>query len=327
MFPLPDFLFLRHIDFLLIGTAVTALQKFVFVLYFAASLWNGTFYDTCDRFLMPNRPGRKWMSFFHKEMQDCDSLFRIFTKQQCINSIFLKDDKNVYFSAVNLSKFSKWHYLIIVRTFKFLAPIIIQLTFFLLPVFAAMLQMAFVRKILGYLGYEGLWRRAGQGLQHLSTRAGLRRSKLKSFLCLVFGFLAASSIVCFCTTSPSDLLKECKTPVCLYCYPRLMHTIFKEKVGKDINQKAVQIMFAYTKYFNTAIFSSLLYASTVVVCCMLIYIVTDACLSIWETARTALLYLSNMPVKETALETWNQYFIPLRDTLPSPRRSESNLSF
>ncbi|GIY76374.1 hypothetical protein CDAR_286331 [Caerostris darwini] len=318
-----DIISLRSLNFLLIGALITSIQKFVFVLYIAVSIWNGSFYDTCDRLLMPNKPPTKWLSFFQNDLQDCDSLFRIFTKQHCITSIFMKDDSSVYAAALSNLKFSRWHYLVIVRTFKFLAPFTIQISFLMLPVLAALMQMAVIRKVLEFFGYHGIWQKATEGLHQLSTRTGLQRSKLYTFLCLFFGFLLSSVIVCFCTSSQQHLT-ECQTPMCLYCYPRLMHTIFKEQINiYPSGKRSMDFMFNFAKYLTTAIFSSFLYASTVVFLCMLAYIVSDACMSLYVTGQTASQYALSVPLRQTVAETWNQYFMPLKDVLSSPKATKS----
>ncbi|GIY43344.1 hypothetical protein CEXT_250881 [Caerostris extrusa] len=112
--------------------------------------------------------------------------------------------------------------------------------------------------------------------------------------------------------------------MCLYCYPRLMHTIFKEQINVySSGKRSMDFMFNFAKYLTTAIFSSFLYASTVVFLCMLAYIVTDACMSLYVTGQTASQYASSMPLRQTVAETWNQYFMPLKDVLSSPKVSKS----
>ncbi|GFR10403.1 hypothetical protein TNCT_636931 [Trichonephila clavata] len=325
MLPIQEFFSVKRLDFILVASAITSVQKFVFVLYIAASLWNGSFYEICNRILMPQKPDIKWLSFFQNDAEDCDSTFQLFTKQRCIKSLLLKDDSGVYTAALDLSKFSKWHYLLIIRTFKLLAPFTIQMNFLLFPFLAVTVTTVLVKRILVYLGYENLWLRAGYSLRRLSSRTGLERSNFKSFLCLVFGFLATSLIFCLCTASPES---ECTTSTCLYCYPRLMHTLFKEQITDPYfnDRKSIQFLFGLTKYFTTALFSSFLYASTVVFLCMILYIVIDACVSLYDTGRNVARYLSTVSFRKTFTETWRQYLNPLSDFLPfSNDRQQSNV--
>ncbi|GFU60510.1 hypothetical protein NPIL_565901 [Nephila pilipes] len=328
MLPLQELFSLRRLDFILVASAITAVQKFVFVLYIAASLWNGSFYEICNRFLMPSKPDAKWLSFFQNDPKGCDTTFRLFSSQRCIKSLLLKDETVVYMAALDLSKFSKWHYLLIIRTFKFMAPFIVQFTFLLFPFLAVMMTMMLVKKILLYLGYENVWKRAGHSLRRLSSRTGLERSNFKSFLCFVFGFLSTSFIFCLCTAAPLGHETECKSSVCLYCYPRLMHTVFNEQIADSYfnNRKSIQFTFSFTKYLTTALFSSFLYASTLVFLCMILYIVIDACVSLWDSGKNVAKYLSSVSYRETFVEIWKQYFDPLSDFLPfSNERQQSQV--
>ncbi|KAG8185540.1 hypothetical protein JTE90_012876 [Oedothorax gibbosus] len=296
----------------IIGATVTSLQKLIFVFYAAVNLWSGSLLKSLSQSFIPSKPQMQWLHYFvrSKTQEGCDSFWSIYSSPRCIRSLFLRDESEVFAKVAN-----NWHYLIIVRTFHFLAPYVFMISLFLIPTFGIMLLKNLTRQIIHFLGFDHFFRRARAKLnmtfstQFLTSFSGL--DKLEDILYISLGFVSASLVFYLYSGPPDTTQALCETTTCLYCFPGLMKILFQDTSDQqDSYYQNVGIlarfMFATMKVVTVAVFEAALFAATIVLLCLAVYVSVDAAVSLWKTGKLLKQYLSMPSTRDNIQQAWDQ---------------------
>ncbi|XP_035208882.1 uncharacterized protein LOC118183437 isoform X2 [Stegodyphus dumicola] len=249
------------------STILTTLQKIVFVLYFCLLMLNGSLFNFFNKFLAPPQSKKGWLSFLlHAEKDAFQSPLSIFTSHSCIRSVLMEDDSSVEKVYSRLSPFTQWHYLMIIRSSKLMAPFAYQLSLFVIPMLLGIVLTSFVKLLLKSFD-NGIttWDKVRQKFPISHSTPMFMPQKSLRYVIIVTGLVITSLVMCLYTkTIQNNNESVCETPACFYCFPRFVRSIFKAEIDD----------FLYT---SLSVINRLLCSSAIVIASlMLIFLVYAA---------------------------------------------------